>query len=133
MKIFRKLGHNLFTALVVLIISIIGFACSSFLVNTELKHIPYGFLFSGGVIALIYVISHLLNYIDKRNGTTVFTILSMGVRLILTLTTLLLICFMYYKWDIKLFNVFVFVGMYTVGIIVLCLSFIFLKEKEGKE
>lgn len=130
MKLLRKLGHNLVTAFAILIISIIGFACCAFLIPTELKSIPYGFLLAGGILALIHVISHLLTVIDVRRGSSIFTIISMIVRLTLTLASLLLICFMYYRWNIKLFNVFVFVGVYTAGIIILCLSFIFLKEEE---
>lgn len=130
MKLLRKLGHNLVTAFAILIISIIGFACSAFLIPTELKSIPYGFLLAGGILALIHIISHLLTVIDVRRGSSIFTIISMIVRLTLTLASLLLICFMYYRWNIKLFNVFVFVGVYTAGIIILCLSFIFLKEEE---
>ena len=130
MKLLRKLGHNLVTAFAILIISIIGFACSAFLIPSELRSIPYGFLLAGGILALIHVISHLLTAIDVRRGSSIFTIISMIVRLTLTLASLLLICFMYYRWNIKLFNVFVFVGVYTAGIIILCLSFIFLKEEE---
>ena len=131
MNFFKKLGHNLSTALIILVIALIGFASSAFLISTDLRHIPFGFLLSGGILAVIHVLSHLLVKLDERRGSSIFTIISMILRLVIILTSLLLICFMYYRWDIKLFNVFVFVGMYTLGIVVLCLSFVFIKD--GKE
>ena len=131
MKLFKKLDHNLWTALVILVVSLIGFASSCFLISGEYQDIPFGFLLSGGIISLVHVISYFLALIDLRRGTATFTILSMGIRLVVLITSLLLIILMYYKWDIKLFNVFVFIGIYTLGIIVLCFSFVI--RKEGKE
>ena len=128
MNFIKKLGHNLFTAFVILIISIIGFCASAFLISSDLQHIPFGFLLAGGIIALLHVASHFLAEMDKRRGTSIFTIIAMSLRLVVLLGTLILVCLMYYRWDIKLFNVFVFVGVYTIGIIALCLSYIFIKD-----
>jgi len=131
MKLLKKLDRNLLTAIITLLISIIGFACSSFLISSDLKDIPLGFLLSGGVISLVYVLSYLFVRIDIKRGSTVFSILSLGIRLVVILTTLLLLAFMYYRWDIRLFNIFVFVGVYTASIITFCLTFILVKD--GKE
>ena len=131
MNFIKKLDRSLLTAIITLLISIIGFVCSSYLISTDLKDIPLGFLLSGGVISLVYVLSYLFVRIDIKRGSSVFSILSLAVRLVLILTTLLLLAFMYYRWDIKLFNIFVFVGIYTASIITFCLSFILLKD--GKE
>ena len=120
MNFIKKLDRNLITAMVTSVIALVGFACSSFLISTDLKDIPLGFLLSGGVIALVYVLSYLLVRIDIKRGSTVFSIISLGVRLVVILTTLLLLAFMYYRWDIKLFNIFVFVGVYTASIITFC-------------
>ena len=128
MNFLKKLGHNLFTSIVVFAISVIGFACSCFLIGTRLQEIPFGFLLSGGIIALMHVISHIFMMIDQRRGTSVFTMIAMALRLFVLLGSLILIFLMYYRWGIQLFNVFVFVGVYTVGIIVLCISFILLKD-----
>ena len=129
----KKLGHNLFTAFAILIISIVGFACSAFLVSSDLKDIPLGFLLAGGIIALVHVISHLLVKLDERRGSGVFTIIAMAMRLTVILGSMLLIAFMYYRWNIKLFNIFVFVGVYTASIILLCLSFIFIKDRKEQD
>ena len=131
MKFIKKLGHNLFTAFIVLIIAIIGFASSAFLISSDLKHIPLGFLLSGGIIAFIHVISHFLVKIDVKRGSATFTIVSIILRLTVFVASLLLIGLMYYRWDMKYFNIFVFVGVYTASMIAFCLSFIL--SKEGKE
>lgn len=131
MSFLKKLDRNLLTGIITLLISIIGFACSSFLLTTDLKHFPLGFLYSGGVIALVYVISYFLVRIDIKQGTTIFSIISLGMRLVIILTSMLMMVMMYYKWDIKLFNVFVFVGVYTLSIITFCLTYILIKD--GKE
>lgn len=128
MNFFQKLDHNLWTSFVVLGVSLIGFACSCFLISTDMQDIPFGFLLAGGIIAFIHVFSFLMTLIDKRRGTTVFTIIAMIFRLVIVLASLVVVALMYYKWNIKLFNIFVFVGMYTVGVIVLCITFIFKKD-----
>ena len=128
MSFLKKLDRNLLTGIITLLI---GFACSSFLLTTDLKHVPLGFLYSGGVIALVYVISYFLVRIDIKRGTTIFSIISLGMRLVIILTSMLMMVMMYYKWDIKLFNVFVFVGVYTLSIITFCLTYILIKD--GKE
>ena len=131
MKLIKKLGNNLFTALIVLSIALIGFASSAFLISSDLMHIPFGFLLSGGVIAFIHVISHFLVRLDERRGSAALTIVAIIIRFVVLVTTLILLGLMYYRWEIKYFNIFVFVGMYTVGIIALCVAYIV--NKEGKE
>ena len=133
MNFLKKLDQNLLTAIIILVIALIGFASSSFLIFTDLQHIPFGFLLSGGIIAFIHLISYLLVLLDKRNGTTMFSIASISMRLVILLGSLLLIILMYYRWDIKLFNVFVFVGMYTVSIITFCLTFVLSKDRKEQD
>ena len=133
MKKIRKLDHNLFTAVVISALGVLGFIASCFLISTPRQDIPFGFLLASGVIATVHFISYLLCLIDKRNGTSIFTVISMALRLMVLLVTLVLIALMNYRWDMKLFNMFVFVGMYTAGIIVLCLSFVFNKEWKEEE
>ena len=131
MKLIKKLGNNLFTAIAVLIIAIIGFASSAFLISTNLQDIPFGFLLSGGIIAFIHIISHFLVKVDEIRGSAVFTVLSIIVRFVILTASLILIGLMYYRWGLKYFNIFVFVGVYTLAIITLCISFVI--NKEGKE
>ena len=131
MNFLKKLDHNLMTAIVLAGVGLLGFLASCFLISTELQDIPFGFLLAGGFIGVVHVISYLFTLADKRRGTATFTIIAMALRLALLLLALILIALMNYVWGIKLFNFFVFVGMYTLGIIVLALTFIF--DKDGKD
>ena len=130
MKLLKKLDNELLTALLVFITAILGFAVTSFLISTHVD-IPLGFVLSGGIIAFIYVLSSILKSIDERRGSSVFSIIAIILRSVLTLTSLLLLALMYYKWDIKLFNIFVFVGMYSFGIIIYMI--IYIVSKKGVE
>ena len=131
MKFLRKLDNNLLAALIVYFVSILGFACSSFLISTSLIDIPLGFLFSGGVIGSLYLLTFFFGKLDERTGRNIFGIISIGVRLFVIIGVMILIAFMYYRWEIKIFNLFVFIGIYSLGVI----SFVLLHllNKEGKE
>ena len=113
-----------------MVASIIGFAATSSLLNSVNKDIPFGFLLSGGVIASIYFLSHYLLAIDKRRGSTTFSIIAISLRLVLVMIALIILFLLNYKWDINLFNVFVFIGVYTFAVIVFGLINIFNKGKE---
>ena len=133
MKSLKKLDRNLLTAIIVVGISLVGFVSSCFLISSELQDIPFGFLFAGGVIAAVHVISFAFNKIDERRASATFTIIAMALRLVIMLAMLIIIALMNYRWNIKLFNIFVFVGVYLVGIVVLCLTFIFDKSAKGED
>jgi len=130
MKFLKKLDSQLLTSLIVGIASIIGFASTSFLLNSTDKDISLGFLLSGGVIASIYALSHYLLVLDKRRGTATFSIVAITLRLVLVMVALVLMFLLYYKWNIKLFNVFVFIGVYTFAVMVFGLINILNKGKE---
>lgn len=131
MKFLKKLEHNLFAAIAVIAVSLIGFLASCFLISGDYQDIPFGFLLSGGIVSTTYLLSYFLIKIDTRRGSTIFSMIAMAVRFVILIASMLLIVLMYYRWGIKLFNVFVFVGVYTLGIIVLCISY--LVNKDGKE
>ena len=130
MKLLKKLDSHLLTALIVFIIGVVGFAITSFLLNTKYLDIPLGFVLFSGIVAIIYVISHLLLVIDKRRGTSIFSLVAITLRLFVMVTVLLLFFLLYYRWNIKLFNIFVLIGMYSVGVIVFLLINALNKGKE---
>lgn len=130
MKNLRKLERNLLTSIIVAIVSILGFVASSFLINSENKDIPLGFLLSGGVIGGLYLIAHLLTSKDDEKSSNVRSIISTIIRFVVLVATVILLGFAYYVWDFKYFNVFVFFGVYTFGVIFFVTSHIFLKERK---
>ena len=130
MNNLRKLERNLLTSIIVAIVSILGFIASSFLIYSESKDIPLGFLLSGGVIGGLYLIAHLLTSKDDEKSSNVRSIISIIIRFVVLVTTVILLGFAYYVWDFKYFNVFVFFGVYTFGVIFFVTSHIFLKERK---
>lgn len=130
MNNLRKLERNLLTSIIVAIVSILGFIASSFLIYSESKDIPLGFLLSGGVIGGLYLITHLLTSKDDEKSSNVRSIISIIIRFVVLVATVILLGFAYYVWDFKYFNVFVFFGVYTFGVIFFVTSHIFLKERK---
>ena len=130
MNNLRKLERNLLTSIIVAIVSILGFIASSFLIYSESKDIPLGFLLSGGVIGGLYLIAHLLTSKDDEKSSNVRSIISIIIRFVVLVATVILLGFAYYVWDFKYFNVFVFFGVYTFGVIFFVTSYIFLKERK---
>ncbi len=130
MNNLRKLERNLLTSIIVAIVSILGFIASSFLIISENKDIPLGFLLSGGVIGGLYLIAHLLTSKDDEKSSNVRSIISIIIRFVVLVATVILLGFAYYVWDFKYFNVFVFFGVYTFGVIFFVTSHIFLKERK---
>ena len=131
MKLIRKLDNNLFTALVVFLTSLVCFGATSFMLISSYIHIPLGFLLSGGIITVLYIASYLLVRLDEKRGSSIFSIISIIMRLVVLLVSLTIVMLMYYRWNIKLFNVFVFVGIYTFGTVVYMLATML--RKNGKE
>ncbi len=130
MNNLRKLERNLLTSIIVAIVSILGFIASSFLIYSESKDIPLGFLLSGGVIGGLYLIAHLLTSKDDEKSSNVRSIISIIIRFVVLVATVILLGFAYYVWNFKYFNVFVFFGVYTLGVIFFVTSHIFLKERK---
>lgn len=124
-----KLEVNLLTSIIVFVVSLIGFAATSFLLTSENIHVPLGFLYSGGVISLIYLLTHFFVRLDEKRETSIFSIISISIRLVFVIVAALMAALMFYRWEIKLFNIFVLVGVYTFGV----LTFIILHIIKRKE
>ncbi len=133
MKFLRKLDHNLITSLAVYFVSILGFGVSSFLLSTEYIDIPLGFLFSGGVIGTLYILTYLFVKLDERQGKNLFGIISIGFRFLIVIGVMIIIAFMNYRWNNKLFNLFVFVGIYSLGTLIYVLLHLLNKERKEKD
>lgn len=129
MNLIGKLGVSLFTAISVIAISLVAFSCSSFLISTPLQDVPFGFLLAGGVIGFCYLLNHLFVKPDTSRGSTTFSLVSIILRFAIQVVVMVLIGLMYYRWNIKLFNIFVYVAIYTVGVIIFALAHIYIKKK----
>lgn len=130
MKLLRKLDNNLLTAIIVGIATLIAFAVTSFLISTSHQDIPYGILLFGGILATTYVISSFLIKLDEGKDTWIGNLASIVLKFVVSVTSLLIFGLMYYRWNIKLFNIFTFVGVYTLGTIVFILLFVIKKDRK---
>ena len=130
MKFLRKLDNNLLTAIIVGVATLIAFAVTSFLISTSLQDIPFGILLSGGILATTYVISSFLVKLDEGKDTWIGNLASIVLKFVASVTSLLIFGLMYYRWNIKLFNIFTFVGVYTLGTIVFILLFVIKKDRK---
>ena len=129
MNLIGKLGVSLFTAIITFIVSLVAFACSSFLIGTTLQDVPYGFLFAGGVTSCCYLLNHLFTKLDSSRGSATYSLISIIVRFVIQVVVMILIGLMSYQWNIKIFSIFVFVAVYTLGVIVFALAHIYVKKK----
>ena len=133
MKFLKKLENNLLTSLVVYALSILGFAITCFQLNTAFRDIPLGFLFSGGVIGSLYLLTHFLVKKDEKSGNDTLSLVSIIVRFVVIVGVMVVLGLMNYRWNIILFNLFVFVGIYSAGTIVFVLLHIFKKDRKEND
>ena len=130
MKLLGKLDNNLLTGIITLTLSLVIFACTSFLVLTPYKDIPFGFLLSGGIVSIVYVASSFLTRLDEGKQSSVGSLISIIVRFVIFVASVILLAFMYYRWDIKLFNIFTFIGVYTFSTLTFVLLFVIRKNRK---
>ena len=130
MKFIRNLETNLLVAVITFVVAVIGFAASSFLLTTSYLDIPLGFLLSGGVIGSLYIITHFFTKIDNRDSRATWSIIAITIRLVVIVGMMILIALMYYRWNMKYFNIFVFVAMYTISAAVFVFAHLSRNRKE---
>ena len=127
MKYFSKLNPSLKVGILTYLFSIFGFLLTLFLLFQGHQDVPYGFLFAGGVIGTVNFLAGLVEHFSKDKSGSILSIIFLGIRMVVILMTMLLIALMYYRWNLPLFNLFVYIGVYTVSIIITVV--IHLKER----
>lgn len=93
----------------------------------SLMEIPLGIALGGSVGILNYLILGLIDNKENKKVNTTLTIVTIAVRLFVIMGVLVLVGFLYYKQNIKLFNIFAVAGSYFISFIVS----IFILRKEG--
>ena len=95
----------------------------------NLKDIPLGFILGGGFGILSYFVTGILE--NKRAEHYKWAILISVLRFLLLAILLFMVALCYYKWDIKIFNIFTVVGGYFICLIIFVLLFVV--KKKGNE
>ena len=130
MKLFKNLSNSYKIAILTFLAGLFGFLITCFLiVENRLIGIPYGFLFSGIVIALLNLLTGLFEHVDDKNELATYTLISIIARFMVIVGIMVLLALMNYRWGVKIFNLFVFVGMYTLSMIFTIITF--MKERRS--
>lgn len=127
MKKFLLLQHSFQVAILTYFISLLGFLATSFLLISRID-IPLGFLLAGLVVGTLNLIQGFLEKKDDSRGGASLTIVSISLKLVVNVAIMIIISFMFYKWNMPYFNIFTYVGIYSVSIIFTIISYIIKKE-----
>lgn len=119
MNYFKKANNSIKTALATYAITLLALLATIFLFFQGMMDIPLGILLGGFVCGSINLASGLLEKKDDEEKSTKYSIVFIIIRFVLFLGLTVLIALMYYLWDLKIFNLFAFIGAYTVSIIIL--------------
>ena len=97
----------------------------------SLKEIPLGILLGGGLGIISYLIVGILE--DKRSTGYKWAVVVSIVRYFVFALLLLLLGLCYYKWEIKIFNIFGFVGGYLLVTIIFVIIYLLTKHQEERK
>ena len=81
--------------------------------------IPLGILLGGALASLFYLVQGFIDYKEDKDNSSKFSLLLTGLRLVFFVGLMVGDAFLYYKANIKIFNIFAFVGGYSISIIAL--------------
>ncbi len=118
MKFIFQIERNLRVALLVALLTLVAIVSSTYCFITGFYEIPLGFALGGVVVSALYLIGHFLYQLDVKNGEVKYSILMIGIRNFILIGTIIILALMYYRWGIKYFNLFAYIGIYTGGIII---------------
>ena len=106
---------------------LLGFLVTLFLIFMGMMDVPLGFLLGGVVVGGLNLLTALADKKDSKKDVALFTIVSITARLMVIVAVMVVIAFMYYRWQLRYFNLFSFVGIYTLSIIITAI--VFIKER----
>lgn len=129
MKFLFKIERNLRVALLVSLITILAIAASSYCFVTGFYEVPLGFALGGAIVSALYLLGHFLYLVDVKNGDVKYSIIMIGIRNIILITSIIIFALMYYRWNIKYFNIFAYIGIYTVGALIFIIDHLVIKNK----
>ena len=127
MRFFQEANNSTKTAFITYAVTLIATLSTIFLFFQDMMDIPLGILLGGSLFGTLSLISGFLEKKDEDRKTPIYSIVLIGVRFLLLIAITIVIAFMYYRWNLPIFNVFAFVGAYTVSIIVMIIVYLIYK------
>lgn len=129
MKFIFQIERNLRVALFVALLTLVAIISSIYCFFVNFMEVPLGFALGGVIVSSLYLLGHFLYQIDVKNGEVKYSILMVGIRNIILISSIIILALMYYRWDIKLFNIFAYIGIYTGGVIIYVVDHLVVKNK----
>lgn len=129
MRFFLSKNNSIKTAIITYLITLIGVTSTIFLFFKEMMDIPLGILLGGGVFGSLALISGLIEKKDEERDAPIYSIIMIALRFLLLVALTIIIALMYYKWNLKIFNVFAFVGAYLASIIAMIVVYLIFKKE----
>ena len=129
MKFLSQIERNLRVALFVSLLTVVAILSSIYCFFIGYMEIPAGFALGGVVVSALYLLGHILYRLDVKNGEVKYSILMIGIRNFILIGSIIILALMYYRWGIKLFNLFAYIGIYTGGIIIFVIDHLVYKNK----
>ena len=127
MRFFQEANNSIKTALITFLLTLVATLSTLFLFFKGMMDIPLGIMLGGGVYGVLSLTSGLLEKKDEERKTPIYSIILIGVRFLLLIGLTIIIAFMYYRWNLPIFNVFAFVGTYTVMTIAMVIIYLIYK------
>ena len=127
MRFFQEVNNSIKTAFITYAVTLIATLSTIFLFFQGMMDIPLGILLGGGLFGTLSLVSGFLEKKDEDRKTPIYSIILIGVRFLLLIAITIVIAFMYYRWNLPIFNVFAFVGAYTVSIIIMIIVYLIYK------
>lgn len=129
MRFFFSKNNSIKTAIITYLITLIGVTSTIFLFFKEMMDIPLGILLGGGVFGSLALISGLIEKKDEERDAPIYSIIMIALRFLLLVALTIIIALMYYKWNLKIFNVFAFVGAYLASITAMIVVYLIFKKE----
>ena len=79
------------------------------------------------MVSGLYLLGHFMYRLDEKNGTAKYSIIMIATRNTILVVSIILLAFLYYEWEVKLFNIFAFIGIYQAGIIIQVVDYLLFK------
>ena len=127
MRFFQEANNSIKTAFITYAITLVATLSTIFLFFQGMMDIPLGILLGGSLFGTLSLLSGFLEKKDEDRKTPIYSIVLIGVRFLLLIAVTIVIAFMYYRWNLPIFNIFAFVGAYTVSIIVMIVVYLIYK------
>ena len=84
----------------------------------NLMDIPLGALLGGTITGSLYLLSSAAEKSDEKKGNATLTIIVQSARFFVIAGVMVLISFMYFRWDMKIFNPFSYIALYTASVVI---------------